>query len=513
MKIFEKILFLCIITTVVFSVCWISSDNRIIDICLINLSYVLLFFADIYLLCVKKINIFKIVYQAIRENKFFIILIIYILYEFFNIINGIRNGQLSYLINKILIILKLGFLLSNIILYIYSNNKSFENKKKNIIFCFGVPTYVILAFTIIKYFSGNFLLLTKITPVADYNTFAVILLFSGTIMIYYITKYLDGTARLILTTVTIVLTFSVVYLSGSRRGIIFIFVCIAAYILLFLLYYKNTLGKISYRNIISCILISAVSFISCNIIFSGFSQYVEAYATNAIEATKQEEIKQDTEITDEKKIDEQNSINDNTMNSNKKDATNAQNPSSDDDESDEDTDNSEVLDIPGVGETRLEDRYETINISEGLSSRSPIWNIAIKEINNMNLLGMIFGKGSGYNLAIYQTEENASIINADIQPEEIKCDPHNIILNDILEGGIIKILFLIIIVVMIISIALKNIKYDNQESVLLFCIGTILGGTLMLSASTGLLGNDLFWYLVILTFLAQCNIKKRRKLI
>ena len=512
MKAFEKTLYFCIMTTVIFSVCWISTDNIIIDVCLINLSYLILFFADIYLLCVKKINIFKIVYQAIRENKFFIVLIIYILYEFFNIINGIRNGQVSYLLNKILIILKLGFLLLNIVLYIYSNysdNKSFERKKKNIFLSFGVSTYIIILFTLIKYFSGNFILLTRIAPVNDYNVFAVTLLFTGSVMVHYIIKYLNGKTRLILLTITIVLVFSIVYMSGSRRGIIFIYICAIAYILLYLLFYKNKFGRINYSNIISCVLISVVCFIFCNLAFNGFNYYVEAYATAAREAVEQEKTNQDLEMNNEKQEKEENLI-DNKVDSNEISEPGPQNPTSTE-ESSEDVSSDKAQKVPGFGETRLEDRYETINISEGLSSRSLVWEIAINEIKKMNVLEIIFGKGSGYNLSIYQTEENASLINPDVEPQEIKSDPHNIILNDILEGGIIKILFMIVIVVMVISIALKNIKYNNQESILILCVGMILGGTLMLSARTGLLGVDLFWYLVVLTFIAQCNIKLEKK--
>lgn len=509
MKIFEKLLYFCIVTTITFSVCWISTNNRIIDICLINLSYLLLFCADIYLLCAKKTNIFKIVYQAIKGNKLFIVLILYVLYEIFNIINGIQNGQFSYLINKIMIILKLGFLLSNIILYIYSNNKSFERKKKNIFLSFGVSTYIIILFTLIKYFSGNFILLTRIAPVNDYNVFAVTLLFTGSVMVHYIIKYLNGKTRLILLTITIALVFSIVYLSGSRRGILFIYICIIAYILLYLLFYKNKFGKINFNNIISCTLIAAVCFICCNLAFSGFNDYVEAYANAAREAVEQEETNPDLEMNNEKQEKEENLI-DNKVDSNEISEPGPKNPTSAE-ESSENGSSDKTQNVPGFGETRLEDRYETINISEGLSSRSLVWEIAIKEIKKMDALEIIFGRGSGYNLSIYQTEENASLINPDVEPQEIKYDPHNIILNDILEGGIIKILFIIIIVVMVIYIALKNIKYNNQESILILCVGMILGATLMLSARTGLLGNDLFWHLVILTFLAQCNIKLERE--
>lgn len=446
--IFQILLIVTIMTTIVFSVCWINLGSGFLNTFAINLPYLFLILYDVVLIYRYKLIIFKRLLGGLKKNKsYFAPLMIYLIYEFFNMANGIKWGEIDYIGNKILIICKFIFLFVNVILFIEEDEKKIKNKE--ILFFIGITSFIISAFAIAVYvIMPEPLYMSRISPYKDYNVFATTLLFVTIVLVSNIIKterYREIT-KIIIMMVTIAFNYSIVVLSGSRRGIVLAGISLIGLMIAFFLQKQKTSIKSIIRSLIECIIILMVSILIIGCIYYGFNKYIEIKA-NALS------------------ID--------------------------------------------VHETSLADRYESINTEEGLSSRGPLWEIAGVEIRNMNLKELVFGCGSGYNMVIYEKPENESQLSKNDGHEEAKWDPHNIVLNDILEGGIIKVALLLVLMVSVIyTIIRRVIKNDIVNALMMFNLGTILLAKTFLSARRGILGEDIFWLMMMVLYIVT---EERRK--
>ena len=464
--IFEYLVCVTIATTIVFSVCWIDLNNMYLNILFINLPYLGLLLVDISLLILNARVFFKAFFIGISKQKIlFSILLVYVIYEFINIIYGMKYGQYEHIIHKVLIIAKCLFLLVNVIIFVNYTSIAITDKKRSIFFSIGITSYIITIFSIIKYFTGHFINLTHSTPYKDYNVFACTLLFSTVVMVFYIFKYYEKKKKILLLLSTIVINFAVIYCSGSRRGVVLIYVTGIVFFIYYL--FVDNEYPFNIKKIVSGMLLVTICSSLVYIEYLSFSKYVEVYPVMQIE----EAIKEGEEKNIDVNVDE--------------------------------------IDLAGSGETRIEQRYGTINIKEGFNSRETIWQIAFNEIKSLPLKQLLFGKGSGYNIALYQKNENMKLLNIE---EGTNCDPHNIILNDILEGGIIKIVILLLLILDVLFIIWRQFKNNNKnEVIMIFTLGVLLISDVMLSARWGMLGKDSFWLLLCIIYLAFTENDKLKK--
>ena len=97
-----------------------------------------------------------------------------------------------------------------------------------------------------------------------------------------------------------------------------------------------------------------------------------------------------------------------------------------------------VIQAPG-GETQLVERYETIRSSSLLTKRKVIWGVAWHAITKFSYKELIFGRGGGENILLY--DEIQSPID-EIYPDRAArmgaLSAHNMLLADLIDGGIIK---------------------------------------------------------------------------
>lgn len=447
---YDFILYIAIVATIVSSVCWIDFGNTIVNAIVVNIPCVVLFIADLFLIKKYKINnVFNTIKKILidRKTKTLLFLIfIFSIYTLFNVINGIKYGMYSYLLLRLMKILKYIFLLINIIYYINKEN-NLKCSKSNIIFVIGISNYFIVIWTLAKYFSGNFLEITKITPCHDYNVFAIVLLFTTTVMLHWLANYYNGKLKSLFIVMTIIISGTVIFASASRRGVVLFLLCSFIYFIYGCIYIFHNRKKKLIKSVAILLVICSISVVGINTLFYGFNRYVEWYPQRQIEKLEKKQVEYKNE------------------------------------------------DIAGFGETRITKRYETINIDEGITSRRDIWEIAINEIKNLNVRELIFGAGAGYQKQIYKFKENMDILNVD---DTNVLNPHNIFLSDILEGGIVKAILFIGIVIYILYIIIRRGKENIFESLLLFSLGMIIAGFVLLSSHGSILNEDLFWYYVML---------------
>lgn len=114
-----------------------------------------------------------------------------------------------------------------------------------------------------------------------------------------------------------------------------------------------------------------------------------------------------------------------------------------------------------VSETELSERYETIRSSSILEKRKIIWGIAVESLSKYSVPELIFGRGGGGNITLYdEITTPLDSIYPDRQARLGALSAHNMMLADLLDGGIIKLSALLCLVlttgISCIVIALKK---------------------------------------------------------
>ena len=132
------------------------------------------------------------------------------------------------------------------------------------------------------------------------------------------------------------------------------------------------------------------------------------------------------------------------------------------------------------------ERIEQDVESTAVGARSDIWKCAINNIKDFNIKQLIIGGGGSYSNDIYMN--NSEYTNKLIKIYEndkdkvSKLDPHNFILNDLLEGGIVKAVLILMIAVNVFIALIKDIRREVCISLLLMIIFMILTLSLLVSA-------------------------------
>lgn len=114
-----------------------------------------------------------------------------------------------------------------------------------------------------------------------------------------------------------------------------------------------------------------------------------------------------------------------------------------------------------AAETELSERYETIRSSSILEKRKIIWGIAIDSLSKYSFPELIFGRGGGENISLYdEITTPLDSIYPDRQARLGALSAHNMMLADLLDGGIVKLAALLYLVLTVgiscILIALKR---------------------------------------------------------
>ena len=98
-------------------------------------------------------------------------------------------------------------------------------------------------------------------------------------------------------------------------------------------------------------------------------------------------------------------------------------------------------------ETGLTERYETIRGSSILEKRRVIWGIALEEISKYSATELVFGRGGGENILLYDRfTDPLDAIYPDRQARLGALSAHSMLLADLLDGGVLKLAALLCLV-------------------------------------------------------------------
>ncbi len=164
----------------------------------------------------------------------------------------------------------------------------------------------------------------------------------------------------------------------------------------------------------------------------------------------------------------------------------------------------------------INDALSEVVDGSGMNSREIIWNVAINDLKRADTKDLIFGRGATYSWDLFDNLSNPDVveIRARYYKEDSAkhwLDPHNLFLQDMLEGGAI-LLFLQLCILLFIAISMFRILFKRPKSFApMFMANMILYATLFLSSSKGMVAHKFFWVLIALQIVFNYFIKTSPK--
>lgn len=117
----------------------------------------------------------------------------------------------------------------------------------------------------------------------------------------------------------------------------------------------------------------------------------------------------------------------------------------------------------GGSATSYVERIDSTVQGSFLTKRLVLWKIAFKEITSLQGKEVIFGKGGGYSMVMY---DQIGAPLDEVYPDRAKrigaLSPHNMVLSDILDGGIIKMTLLL---AMLLALLLNIMEFAGRYPV------------------------------------------------
>lgn len=438
-------LWLTVASCIYLTCCPLLFQKQIYTIIINHIPYAVLFVVDCIIIRNKRNDLTSIIKEYVGKNRLlFLTVIIFVLYDMVTIIYAQTP---SYSFMKYLVFVKMVFLVLSIFLCIYEKETSFW--KKNLEFLIrsiGWIVSLILITTIIEWSLGLTPYVKRISTIEDYNIYASYLLFTLLFFAYYHLEKKDneaGKKKIIYASVGII-AFSFLFLSGSRRAVMLAPIMLAIYVFAYIIkervtIHESTLVTLDNRRRKKHIYFLALICILVTCTQASVPIFERVISVDCV---------------------------------------------------------SEREGINRGGS--LASRYDTINLDKGFASRDLIWNVAISEIKDYNTVELLFGKGNGYGWNVYEDIDNKGVeeLSLAYDLEELKSkwmSPHNLVLKEFLEGGLIKISVLLSLAIVIIVTVFKIIKKYFLYGMLLLSVYICQAGNFVLGGTYGLLGEDLFW--------------------
>lgn len=474
------VLYFALIAYVYLWSCRLWFENSYVSL-LIQVPYLLLFIVDICVLWSHKKDVRKIMGYYFCKNKLlFLGIALFVLYDVLTLFYAVT---LSYSINKYMMFVRTIFLIGSIFLCCYENDDSIRKKnEENLIRCICFILIVFVITTIIRWSLGLSPFLMRISLRMDYNVYAAYFLFALTFYIFYYMKREEsffGSVKLIYL-IFVIISCDFIYLSASRRALILCPIVVTISLLFYVVRktvkYKNSHIKVwNTRNIKSYVMM--VCFVIVLVVNFKYSIPIfEKYIST---------------VSEEKKEAHKNFMRECLSTGQSNGQTNGQQ-------------------TVNISETSISKRYESVKSEEGMVSRQNIWKVSIAGIKEFDLKEIVFGKGNGYSWNIYENDEDEEVRELlDLYGMEKSKPqwmmPHNFILTEFLEGGLLKILLILFLTIAIIYSLFQYIKTDNVYGCMFLLLYFCFAANFMLGTTHGLLGEDLFWLTTGLLILFRSN--------
>lgn len=145
----------------------------------------------------------------------------------------------------------------------------------------------------------------------------------------------------------------------------------------------------------------------------------------------------------------------------------------------------------------ISNKYKTILSEKLFTSRLVRWTFTLNEFKEFSISSKLIGKGTGYDKFIFFNKYGASTLGSDY--------PHNMLLTDLLNGGIVKVSILVLLWVQILKILLTQYKIKDKMFFMNLIIMCIIIGFNNFISYGGIIYNKPFWIFLGLLLLVYKN--------
>lgn len=410
--------------------------------------------------------------RAYRPVRIVIVaILIYLLFDLFSLL---YTAQPIVSLVKYVSILPMSLLF--LYLPIFFRNPAEDQKKLGLVVAaIALPSVIMLAVAALSLLIQNrTYYILKVSLIHDYNKFAYLLTLGFLCLLYFLYSFweMPEKNRYITLYVATYIYFSFVLFTASRRGpLLFQVVCIAAsfYGLMRLVSLKPK--RVWLWGILHVMVVAGIFFAADQTMLAFDRGSLAIYEEHREKAIREG----DSSFEEEKSL-------------------------------------ALVLDEIGVG---------------ALNKREEIWSIAIDAIKSFNAREILLGRGGSYHYDLYNTPENrARIVDLytgspvqDHYRQENSMDPHNFLLTEMLNGGIVKLGVILLIGIAVLVIMLRMFPKNYFASSFLILYGVILLLNILISSKHGMLENKDTWILLLLLTIhnmiynekGQVRIEKRKE--
>lgn len=350
-----------------------------------------------------------------------------------------------------------------------------------LLFCIGISGTIV---SICSYFYYAFSLkptyFQRLSTARDYNVYSCLIVFTTIVLIHFIVNLLNTSyaKRLILFVAIIAVNMPAFYLSGSRRMFIllpYFFGFVAAFELSLLIYkwLKSAESKTKRMNLYN-FLRAVTFFVAIVVLYFGCVQLLPVF----------------TEIGTKKEACYNKTLQENIDSGKRPIGNNSTNSVS--------------------GEKTISNVLETIDDKSMFNKRSIIYRTAFEALEDYTAVDWIFGRGGAYDIHMYNVTDNKELLEAyGIDENNSRArgwmSAHNFMLADLLNGGIIKLLLGVFVVIQLAVHIVKAIRLDNRNALLLVVPTALVLINNFISGAYGML-NDVFFYSVMIMLFSVLSI-------
>lgn len=146
----------------------------------------------------------------------------------------------------------------------------------------------------------------------------------------------------------------------------------------------------------------------------------------------------------------------------------------------------------GPAELSAGARYAAMADGSFAEKRLAIWEEGFRELSGYTPAQWIFGKGAGWNIRLYDARPMPRLEALYGGWEEGTMSVHNFLLADLLDGGLLRLLAGVLLLLML-AVCLWGVPRPAWERGFLLCCLGVSGFSCLISNRYGLLGDRFFW--------------------
>lgn len=455
-------------------------------------SWILLFFSGVVCIIVniKQIDLKKIKHILSSMRIIGILLGVYILVDLLNMIYAL---DYSVALSKYVIFIQSLNYFVNFLILVSLNRFSVKTVIDDIYKWVFASGFIVGIISIINYIYPFMCskYLAQISLITDYNAFSRYFIFSymvGTVYCYKNHRFSFFKKLILIFGYTVVVSL-IILMTVSRRSLIsFGFILLILIVYIIISSTKAVWKRLDFRNAFKRIITVFIAlFITVGSIY-GINTALIKYSTTHMEVKKARIIQTEKRNSFAKIV--VGIVNEDIIH-----------------RADWDWDKT----IESEQKEKQETAFQRFEDNDIWGKRKVIWNESIEEIRSFSLKELLFGRGTGYSIKLYEKEEHLKALEKIYDlPDKVEgfMHPHNYLLQDMLDGGIIKTILSLIMTFGIGVYVFFKFARSPEKWIIPFLSLILIATNIMISYSVGFIG-DTYYDITLIMSMLLCSTESK----